>query len=330
MAHYTNIPPVGWTNLQFMHTATETNTLLQIGILNNYSYEGLDDISVTAGPTAIWSIAPASGPQAGGTPVTIAGAGFQTHATVAFGSTTADAVSFNNTTNLAAVTPASAVGLVNVTITNADGQTAILSNAFRFIGTPVITWANPSPISYGDALDASRLNAMADLPGSFAYNPSSGVVLDSGSKLLSAIFTPDDAVNYYSVTDYVAQVVLQAPLTVTANDATRPYGLPNPAFTGVIAGVQDGDNITAGYSCIATSASPAGTFPIVPNLLDPNQRLTNYQVTVSDGSLTILPPVPPAFQTITQSNDTLTLVWTATVGAAYQVKQRHFVCHELE
>src|SRR5436309_2918431 len=34
-------------------------------------------------------------------------------------------------------------------------------------GTPVITWANPAPITYPAALGATQLNATADVPGSF-------------------------------------------------------------------------------------------------------------------------------------------------------------------
>lgn len=320
VCEFTNLPIMDWTNLQFVLPATNSSTVLQIEFQDDNGYLGLDDISVTAAPPAIGSVIPASGPAAGGTLVTIAGTGFQNRATVAFGSASATAVNFNSTSNITAVTPASAIGVVNVTITNADGQTAVLTNAFRFIGTPVITWANPPPTTYGNALGPAQLDATADVPGLFAYNPSAGTVLNSGSNLLSATFSPNDTVNYYSATDYVGLLVGPAPLTVSANDATRPYGLTNPVFTGVIAGLQNGDLITAGYSCLATSASPAGTFPIVPNLADPNHRLTNYQVTISNGFLTILPPVPPVFQTVTQSNTTLTLVWAATVGASYQVQ----------
>ena len=53
-------------------------------------------------------------------------------------------------------------------------------------------------------------------------------------------------------------VVSPAPLTVTAANASRAYGQTNPAFTGTITGVTNGDNITATYSCSATSQQPGG------------------------------------------------------------------------
>ena len=42
-----NIPFIGWTNLQFVVTATNTSTVLQFGFKDSPYYLGLDDISVT-------------------------------------------------------------------------------------------------------------------------------------------------------------------------------------------------------------------------------------------------------------------------------------------
>jgi hypothetical protein len=81
--------------------------------------------------------------------------------------------------------------------------------------------------------------------------------------------------------------VTPAPLTVTASNATRLFGASNPVFTGSIVGLENGDNITAAYSCSAATNSPAGSYPIVPALLDPADRLGNYSVTTNDGTLTV-------------------------------------------
>ncbi len=42
---------------------------------------------------------------------------------------------------------------------------------------PVITWPNPAPIVQGTALSGTQLNATADVPGSFVYDPPAGTVL---------------------------------------------------------------------------------------------------------------------------------------------------------
>jgi hypothetical protein len=61
---------------------------------------------------------------------------------------------------------------------------------------PVITWPPPLPIVRGTPLGAQQLNAMANVPGTFVYTPGAGTVLPVGQHLLSAVFTPTDALNY--------------------------------------------------------------------------------------------------------------------------------------
>ena len=47
------------------------------------------------------------------------------------------------------------------------------------------------------------------------------------------------------------------------------------------------DNISASYATAATKASDVGAYPIVPSLNDPNNRLSNYEVTRTNGTLTV-------------------------------------------
>jgi len=164
-----------------------------------------------------------------------------------------------------------------------------LVNGTLTVGTPplVFSWTNPGPIIYGTALTTNQLNATANVPGAFAYIPTNGSVLYAGTNTLSVIFTPSDTVDYSGVTNMVSLVVLPATLSVTAGNATRTYGQPNPAFTGSIIGVTNGDNITAAYNCSATNGSQAGTYAIVPSLIDPNNLETNYTVSIADGTLTV-------------------------------------------
>src|SRR5207247_4378254 len=110
-----------------------------------------------------------------------------------------------------------------------------------------------------------------------------------------------------------------APLTVTAVDANRLYGDPNPAFTGIITGIKNVDNITAIYASAATAASPVGTYPIVPTLVDPDHKLSNYVVTSSNGKLTINPaPLSVVVDAKTRiygdSNPTLTGTLSGVIG----------------
>jgi PKD repeat protein len=73
---------------------------------------------------------------------------------------------------------------------------------------PAVTWAAPAPVAYGTALSSNQLDATANVPGSFAYNPPDGSVLDEGTNTLSVIFTPTDTLDYTSVTNTVNLVVV--------------------------------------------------------------------------------------------------------------------------
>lgn len=87
--------------------------------------------------------------------------------------------------------------------------------------TPVITWASPAPITYGTAINATQLNATANVPGTFTYAPPTGTVLNAGTRTLSADFVPTDGTNYNSV--------LNTQRSITVNKATPTYTWNNPA-----------------------------------------------------------------------------------------------------
>jgi len=77
-----------------------------------------------------------------------------------------------------------------------------LSEALTIVkATPIVTWQNPIDIRSGAALGPAQLNATANVPGSFAYNPAAGTILPVGTgQLLTTTFSPSDAVDYDPVT----------------------------------------------------------------------------------------------------------------------------------
>jgi hypothetical protein len=103
----------------------------------------------TPGPS-IAGLAPTSGPNAGGTRVTISGGGFSTLAgatTIKFGQAAATNVACSSTTTCAATSPAGS-GTVDVTVT-VDGRTSQPSSAGRFSYTgsqaaPTVTQLQPT------------------------------------------------------------------------------------------------------------------------------------------------------------------------------------------
>ncbi|MEA2414990.1 MAG: hypothetical protein QOI58_1647 [Thermoanaerobaculia bacterium] len=86
--------------------------------------------------TDLTAVEPKRGPAAGGTVVTIRGAGFAATDGVNFGGTAAAAVTFVNSTTLTVTTPAHAAGAVNVVV----GANKTLTNGFTF---STVTKINP-------------------------------------------------------------------------------------------------------------------------------------------------------------------------------------------
>ena len=160
--------------------------------------------------------------------------------------------------------------------------------------TPTLAWTNPTALLYGTALSASQLNATANVPGTFAYTPAAGAVLNAGANVLSVVFTPNDTFDYNTVTGSVSLVVTPAPLTVTASNATRVYGQANPAFTAGYAGFVNGDGIgvltgSPSLSTTATAASSVAGSPYAIVAASGTLNASNYTFLFNNGQLTITP-----------------------------------------
>src|SRR2546429_8588298 len=77
---------------------------------------------------------------------------------------------------------------------------------------PAISWNNPAPLVYGTPLSGTQLNATANAPGTFAYAPPAGTVLNTGNgQKLIATFTPSDTAHYNGATASVVIDVSKAP-----------------------------------------------------------------------------------------------------------------------
>jgi hypothetical protein len=90
----------------------------------------------------------------------------------------------------------------------------------------------------------------------------------------------------YALTFVSADLTIgQAALTVTADDATKVYGDPNPVLTGTVDGLKNGDALTATYTTEATQGSPAGDYTIVAGI--EGAAADNYAVTPVNGTLKV-------------------------------------------
>ena len=156
---------------------------------------------------------------------------------------------------------------------------------------PVISWSNPAPLVYGTPLSGTQLNATANVPGTFAYAPPAGTVLKAGNgQKLIATFTPSDTAHYNGATADVVIDVSKAPLTIKADNKSRPYGQPNPPLTATYTGFVNGDSAASldspvVLSTAANGGSPAGSYPITAT----GAADANYAISFVNGTLTVTP-----------------------------------------
>jgi trimeric autotransporter adhesin len=161
--------------------------------------------------------------------------------------------------------------------------------------TPTIVWPTPSAITYGTALTATQLNAVPEVTSNCVYTPALGAVLPAGTQTLSVTCTPTGTTAFSPGVATVSLVVSPAPLTVTANAASRAYGAANPAFTASYSGFVNGDTASVvrgapSFATTATLSSVVGTYPITPG---PGWlSAANYAFNFVNGTLTVTQATP--------------------------------------
>jgi hypothetical protein len=94
-------------------------------------------------PPTVTKVSPASGPVAGGTPVTITGTNYSGVTAVDFGANAATSFTVNSATSITAIAPAEAAGKVDVTVTTPNGTSA-LSAKDHYSFTPTVTSVSPN------------------------------------------------------------------------------------------------------------------------------------------------------------------------------------------
>jgi len=135
--------------------------------------------------------------------------------------------------------------------------------------TPAISWRKPDPISCGAAIGTAQLNARATVPGSFAYAPAAGEIMDPGAHELTAVFTPIDTLNY--TTSHAA-----VPLAVTEKSPTI-ITWPTPSAISYGTALSDAQ--------LNATASVPGTFVYTPSaghVLAPGSYTLTASFTPSD------------------------------------------------
>ena len=160
---------------------------------------------------------------------------------------------------------------------------------------PEIVWT-PSAITYGTPLGDDQLNAIESngITGEFSYSHSHDEVLNAGVHTLEVTFVPDNQMRYLGAGKSVNLTVNKAPLTIKADNQSRPPREPNPTPTASYAGFVNGDTAASLDTQVdlrheADIDSPQGEYRILASgASDPN-----YAITFEHGLLTITSKLIP-------------------------------------
>jgi hypothetical protein len=211
-------------------------------------------------PTVI-SVTPVSGTTTGGTAITISGTNFVAGATVSLGSSAATSVSVVNSTTITATTPAGSARSVNVTVTNPNGQSGTLSNAFTYsLPAPMVTGVTPVSGSTigGTPITISGTNFVAGATVSLGSSAATVVTFVNSTTITAT--TPAGAAGSVNVTVTNPDGQSGTLSNAFAYSATAPTVgsvSPNTGFTtGGTAVTITGTNFAAG-AAVSLGGGPA-------------------------------------------------------------------------
>ncbi len=155
-----------------LHALGVLGTLNPLGRIGSFA-------EAAAAPT-VTGVSPALGTRGGGTILTITGTGFAAGATVTVGGAPATSVIVGGGTSITATTPAGTPGSALIVVTNTDGQSATLSNAFTYQewAPTVVSVAGGSGTSLGGtSVTITGTNFTTGASASFGGAPATAVTV---------------------------------------------------------------------------------------------------------------------------------------------------------
>ncbi len=208
----------------------------------------------------------------------------------AIGAVNGDTFTFTESTTATATSPVGTYPIVPVaTGANLANYTVVYDNGTLTVGqaTLIVTAANANR-AYGAANPAFTASATGAANGdtfTFTESTTANATSPVGTYPIVPVATGTNLSDYTVVYNNGTLTVGQATLTVTAANASRTYGTPNPTFSASATGAANGDTFSFSGTTTATNSSPVGTYPIVPVVTGTN--LANYAVIYNNGTLTV-------------------------------------------
>lgn len=254
-----------------------TETALRASVLPGTQALTLNVANATVGPNTlavppvIDSLTPASGPETGGTAVTITGTGFTGATGVTFGGSAATAFTVVDDTTITATTPAHAPGATNVVVQSPDGASG--PGGFTFVALPAITSIAPpsGPVTGGTPVAITGTGFTGATGVTFDGTPGVGFSVTNDTTIMvtspAHALGPVDVVVQHPIGDSAPATFTYLPLPVitsvtpgngpeTGGTAVTITGTSFTGATGVSFGGTPGANVTVVNDTTITVTSP--------------------------------------------------------------------------
>jgi hypothetical protein len=275
-------------------TGVTVNSATSITVTSPAASAGTVDVTVTTpsgtsattaadqftyfGTPTVTSISPTSGPEAGGTAVTITGTNFTGATAVVFGGSSATGITVVNPTTITATSP-SGTGIADVTVTTPGGTSAIsAADKFTYVAAPTVTSISPTSgqATGGTTVTITGTNFTGATAVKFGASNATGVTVNSatsitatspaGAGTIDVTVTTPGGTSATSAADQFTYI--PAPTVTSISPTLGPAAggtavtITGTNFTGATAVVFGGSSatgITVVNATTITATSPPGT-----------------------------------------------------------------------
>ncbi len=258
-----------------------------------------DQYTYAAVPT-VAAVAPASGLALGGKPVVITGTHLALATAVEFGAAFSPSFTINSATQITAVAPVGAAGVVDVRVVAPGGASATSkADQFTYVG-PAVTAVTPSsgPLVGGTAVTITGTNFTGVTGVKFGTTPAASFTVKSATQIIAT--APAGAVGAVNVIVTTAQ-------GASGTSAADQFTYIGPAITAVAprvsSGVGGASIVITGSNFTGATGVMFGTIPATKFTINSATQITAIAPAESPGTVNVRVQTPNGVSGIVSADD---------------------------